>query len=123
MSAVTSKFYKNQPGDKPSTKAAGGDALSSQTESGSIASGKTNASYSTTSSNVSQHSEDRDDLEEEGEWGEMEVKRFIYLETIKVTLANINFPSLSECLHCVIIARKSGQHLRPWCYRVRLQGH
>lgn len=74
MSAVTSKFYKNQ-GDKTSHKQPDGSSVSTQNDGGSLGSGRTHASYSTTSSNVSQHSEDREDDHdeiEEGEWGEME---------------------------------------------------
>lgn len=90
MSAVTSKFYKNQ-GDKSSIKTAGDSSTSSvQNEGGSIASGKTHVSYSTTSSSVSQHSEDRDeepDEMEEGEWGEMEVR--LNLKRIKESFPNL----------------------------------
>lgn len=78
MSAVTSKFYKNNPGDKASSSTKPGtDSSSTEKDTGSIASGKTTATYSTTSSNVSQHSEDPPDDIEEGEWGEMEVRNYL----------------------------------------------
>lgn len=70
MSAVTSKFYRNQS-DKSKS-----ETTSVDKEGGSIASAKTTDTRSTISSSVSQHSEDTDDhdIEEEGgDWGEMEV--------------------------------------------------
>lgn len=79
MSAVTSKFYKNQTsGDKTNKSMESSSAVTEKEGTGSIASGKTTATYSTTSSNVSQHSEeppDHEDEIEEGEWGEMEVRK------------------------------------------------
>lgn len=73
MSAVSSKFYNKNQADKSK------QGSSAEPDGTSMASVKSTETFSTTSSNVSQHSEDRDeqviddDEEEGGDWGEMEV--------------------------------------------------
>lgn len=79
MSAVSSKFYNKNQADKSK------QGSSAEPDGTSMASVKTTATCSTTSSNVSQHSEDRDeeviddDEEEGGDWGEMEVSGTMFL--------------------------------------------